>query len=65
MIYDDWTLNLYNHLTIRIKMDLYAYAQIPIYEEIALFFLKLMYSSPFVYIPVGMTLWLFYPPKKG
>lgn len=38
---------------------------IPIYEEIALFFLKLMYSSPFVYISVGMTLWLFYPPKKG
>lgn len=36
---------------------------IPIYQDIALFFLTLMYKTPYVYSLVGMALWLFYLPK--
>lgn len=39
------------------------FPRIPLYEEVAHFFLLLMYSFPFVYIFVGMALWLFYSPK--
>lgn len=42
-----------------------SFPTIPLYEEVARFFLKLMYSFPFVYVLVGMALWLFYPPKRN
>jgi len=41
------------------------FPRIPVYQEVAYFILKLMYSFPFVYILFGIALWLFYPPKRG
>ena len=37
---------------------------VPVYEEIAYFFLNVMYNMPFVYIFGGFCLWLFFPPKN-
>lgn len=51
----------------RILMDgnVTAYfPNIPIYQDVAMFFLTLMYKVPFVYSIFGMALWLFYPQKR-
>ena len=37
---------------------------IPVYGEIAYFFLNVMYNMPFVYVFAGFCLWLFFPPKN-
>lgn len=36
-----------------------TFPYIPIYTDIAHFFLNLMYNHPFVYIPAGTALWIF------
>ncbi len=41
-----------------------TFPQIPIYEQVAYFFLTLMYKYPYVYSFAGMALWLFYPNKR-
>lgn len=40
------------------------FPSIPMYEEVAMAFLALMYKAPYVYAFVGIALWLFYPPKR-
>lgn len=40
------------------------FPSILIYEEVAMFFLRLMYTTPYVYSLVGMAVWLFYPSKR-
>lgn len=40
-----------------------CFPSIPVYEDIAMAFLTLMYKAPYVYAPAGIALWLFYPPK--
>lgn len=41
-----------------------TFPRIPVYDEIACFFLMLMYKYPYVYIFAGMSLWLFCPHKR-
>ncbi len=41
-----------------------TFPRIPVYTEIAYFFLMLMYKYPYVYIFAGMSLWLFCPNKR-
>ncbi len=41
-----------------------TFPRIPVYTEIAYFFLMLMYQYPYVYIFAGMSLWLFCPNKR-
>ncbi len=36
-----------------------VFPYIPVYTDIAYFFLNLMYNHPFVYIPAGTALWIF------
>lgn len=38
-----------------------TFPPIPVYQEIAFFFLSLMYNYPFVYVLMGMSLWIFRP----
>lgn len=40
------------------------FPNIPVYEDVAMAFLSLMYKAPYVYAFVGIALWLFYPPKR-
>lgn len=42
-----------------------SFPSIPVYEEIAFFFLSLMYNFPVAYVIMGMSLWIFRPNKKG
>ena len=37
---------------------------IPFLKQISYFFLTLMYRFPYLYIFIGMALWLFYPEKR-
>lgn len=41
------------------------FPSIPVYEEVAFFFLSIMYKFPFIYILAGMALWVFFPSKKA
>lgn len=41
------------------------FPSIPVYKDIAFFFLSIMYNSPSVYILVGMAIGIFYYKKKG
>ena len=40
------------------------FPSIPVYEDVAMAFLALMYKAPYVYAFVGIALWLFYPPQR-
>lgn len=40
-----------------------VFPHVPVYEEIAYFFLNVMYNMPFVYVFAGFCVWLFFPPK--